>query len=99
MGLLQGSIALPSTLPLASLENRPGLLVLCQKFLLRTCDDLGYSPQETLVVGDGANDLRMMSVSGVAVGFQPKGILIPKINGAIFGSHQALKAIIDPKPQ
>ncbi|MUV90846.1 HAD hydrolase family protein, partial [Halapricum sp. CBA1109] len=34
--------------------------------------DLGLDLSETVAVGDGANDLPMLEVAGLAVGFDPK---------------------------
>ena len=56
--------------------------------------ELGISSYECLVVGDGANDLNMMSQAGVAVGYHPKPILIEKTHGAIFDDHRTLLDII-----
>jgi phosphoserine phosphatase len=48
-------------------------------------------PDKTIVVGDGANDLLMMKIGGMAVGFTPKPILWPDIDAANHtGDHQFL---------
>ncbi|RQG91828.1 phosphoserine phosphatase SerB [Natrarchaeobius chitinivorans] len=39
--------------------------------------DVGVDLEETVAVGDGANDLPMLSVSGLAVGFDPKPAVEP----------------------
>lgn len=44
-------------------------------FVLRTCARLGLDPKEVAAIGDGANDLSMLQISGVAVGIAPKDIL------------------------
>ncbi|MFW6435672.1 MAG: phosphoserine phosphatase SerB, partial [Halovenus sp.] len=41
-------------------------------------DDLDLDLSETVVVGDGANDLPMLEVAGLAIGFEPK----PAVEGA-----------------
>ena len=37
-----------------------------------TCHTIGCSPQQALVIGDGANDLQMMAISGASVAFMAK---------------------------
>jgi len=43
-----------------------------KKMLLQTCAQLGISPLETIAMGDGANDLPMMSVAGLSVAYHAK---------------------------
>jgi phosphoserine phosphatase len=43
-----------------------------RKMLLETCDTLGINPQQSIAVGDGANDLPMMGEAGLSVGFHAK---------------------------
>jgi len=40
-----------------------------RKMLLETCCGLGVSPQQAIVVGDGANDIPMMGVAGLSVAY------------------------------
>jgi phosphoserine phosphatase len=40
--------------------------------VLETCAQLGISPQQAIAVGDGANDLAMMSVAGLSVAYHAK---------------------------
>ena len=40
--------------------------------LLETCDALGIKPTEAIAMGDGANDLLMMGVSGLSVAYHAK---------------------------
>lgn len=47
-------------------------------FLLARTDELGISPQQTIAMGDGANDLLMMSVAGLSVAYHAK----PKVQEA-----------------
>ena len=43
-----------------------------KKMLLATCAQLGLEPQQAIAVGDGANDLPMMSVAGLSVAYHAK---------------------------
>ena len=43
-----------------------------QRMLLQTCEGLGISPQQAIAVGDGANDLPMMSAAGLSVAYHAK---------------------------
>ena len=54
-----------------------------KKMLLETCDKLGISPSQAIAMGDGANDLAMMSVAGLSVAYHAK----PKVR------EQAMVAI------
>src|SRR5450830_205284 len=39
------------------------------------CAGLGISPSEAIVMGDGANDLKMMSIAGMSVAFRAKPVV------------------------
>ena len=41
----------------------------------RVCAELGISTKKAIVMGDGANDLRMMGISGMSVAFRAKPIV------------------------
>lgn len=41
----------------------------------RTCAALNISPAEAIVMGDGANDLKMMGIAGLSVAFRAKPIV------------------------
>lgn len=43
-----------------------------QRMLLQTCRRLGLQPGQAIAVGDGANDLPMMSVAGLSVAYHAK---------------------------
>jgi phosphoserine phosphatase len=43
-----------------------------KKMLLETCARLGIEPRRAIAVGDGANDLPMMSVAGLSVAYHAK---------------------------
>ena len=49
-----------------------------RRMLLATCTAMGISPQQAIAMGDGANDLPMMSVAGLAVAYHAK----PKVRHA-----------------
>jgi len=41
----------------------------------RVCAELGISPSQAVVMGDGANDLRMMGIAGLSVAFRAKPVV------------------------
>jgi phosphoserine phosphatase len=41
----------------------------------RVCKELGITTQQAIVMGDGANDLKMMGISGMSVAFRAKPIV------------------------
>ena len=43
-----------------------------KKMLIATCEQLGFSPLDAIAMGDGANDLPMMSVAGLSVAYHAK---------------------------
>ena len=49
-----------------------------RRMLLATCEAMGISPQQAIAMGDGANDLPMMSVAGLSVAYHAK----PKVREA-----------------
>jgi phosphoserine phosphatase len=49
-----------------------------RRMLLATCEALGIWPQQAIAMGDGANDLPMMSVAGLSVAYHAK----PKVREA-----------------
>jgi phosphoserine phosphatase len=51
------------------------------KFVQIACERLGLSTQAALVMGDGSNDLPMMSNAGLSIGYQPKPIVQEKADG------------------
>ena len=54
-----------------------------RKMLLETCAQMGIQPAQAIAMGDGANDLPMMSVAGLSVAYHAK----PKVR------EQAMVAI------
>lgn len=43
--------------------------------LLHACAQLGIAPEQSIAVGDGANDAAMLAAAGLGVGFHPKSVL------------------------
>jgi phosphoserine phosphatase len=41
----------------------------------RVCTELGIAPARAIVMGDGANDLRMMGISGLSLAFRAKPVV------------------------
>jgi len=41
----------------------------------RVCAELGIAPSQAVVMGDGANDLKMMSIAGLSVAFRAKPVV------------------------
>lgn len=63
-------------------------------FVRRQCAELGISPSEALCAGDGSNDVAMVSLAGVGVGFRPKQVLRPHCAAALdFSGMDALKSL------
>jgi phosphoserine phosphatase len=49
----------------------------------RVCDELRIMPSQAIVMGDGANDLKMMSISGMSVAFRAKPVVREQANVAL----------------
>lgn len=43
-----------------------------KRVVLEVCELMGIAPEEAIAVGDGANDLPMMSVAGLSIAYHPK---------------------------
>lgn len=43
-----------------------------QRMLLQTCAEMGIAPSQAIAVGDGSNDLPMMSVAGLSIAYHAK---------------------------
>lgn len=64
-------------------------------YVKNKCAEMGWQTGEVAVVGDGANDLDMMALAGVAVGFRPKQVLYPHVHGVDgIGDHRFLAALL-----
>lgn len=51
-----------------------------QRELLRICRILSLSPTQCVAVGDGANDIGMIELAGLGVGFNAKEVLMPFVD-------------------
>jgi phosphoserine phosphatase len=49
----------------------------------RVCAELGISPKQAIVMGDGANDLKMMAISGLSVAFRAKPVVRAQVDVAL----------------
>jgi phosphoserine phosphatase len=49
----------------------------------RVCAELGIAPAQAIVMGDGANDLKMMEIAGLSVAFRAKPIVRAKADVAL----------------
>ena len=43
-----------------------------RRVLLEVAELMGIGPEQTIAVGDGANDLPMMAVAGLSIAYHPK---------------------------
>ena len=43
-----------------------------RRVLLEVCELMGIAPEQSIAVGDGANDLPMMAVAGLSIAYHPK---------------------------
>jgi phosphoserine phosphatase len=50
------------------------------RWLEQMCSRLGVLPGETVAIGDGANDIPMMEKAGLAIGYDPKPVLLPHLH-------------------
>ena len=46
-----------------------------QRTVERVCAEMGVSPRAAIVMGDGANDLKMMGIAGLSVAFRAKPVV------------------------
>lgn len=64
-----------------------------KRALERTCAAIGCAPSCAIVVGDGANDLEMMSIAGVSIAYRAKPRVRSSTTHAI--RHEWLDAILN----
>ncbi len=60
--------------------------------VMQHCKTLGISPSAAIVIGDGANDLQMMGIAGLAAGFRPKDIVAASVDVLI--EHLDLSSLL-----
>lgn len=53
------------------------------RFLQDYSEKMGLEPAQTLAVGDGANDLPMLEAAGLGLGYQPKPLLLERLENCI----------------
>jgi phosphoserine phosphatase len=62
----------------------------------RVCAEIGISPQQAIVMGDGANDLAMMKIAGMAVAFRAKPVVRAQAHVALnFVGLDGILALFD----
>lgn len=62
----------------------------------RVCAELGISPRQAIVMGDGANDLKMMGISGMSVAFRAKPVVHAQADVALnFVGLDGILALFD----
>jgi phosphoserine phosphatase len=64
-----------------------------RRIVEQTCVREGCTPAQAIVVGDGANDLKMMSIAGLSVAFHAKPIVRDETTHAV--NHCGLDAILN----
>lgn len=64
-----------------------------REFLLELCDQLNIGSNQTIAVGDGANDLRMMQDAGLSVAYHAKPTVQAAADTVL--NHRGLDAMID----
>ena len=68
-----------------------------RRMLTQTCLALGIEPQQAIAVGDGANDLPMMGMSGLSVAFHAKPKVCAQANVSIeSGGLDRLLEVVRP---
>jgi phosphoserine phosphatase len=71
-----------------------------KRVVLEVCELMGIAPAQAIVVGDGANDLPMMSVAGLSIAYHPKPAVAALAMVAIMngGMDRALEVLRAPAP-
>ena len=65
------------------------------QYIKEICTNHGWDAKEIIAIGDGANDINMMTFAAAAIGFTPKPALHPHIDLANFsGDHNVLEKLI-----
>jgi phosphoserine phosphatase len=58
----------------------------------RVCATMGITPRQAIVMGDGANDLKMMGIAGLSVAFRAKPVVRAQASVAL--NHSGLDALL-----
>ena len=62
----------------------------------RVCAEMGIRPEQAIVMGDGANDLKMMGIAGLSVAFRAKPVVRAQANVALnYTGLDGLLTILD----
>ena len=61
-------------------------------WLIRVRDELGLRPEQTIAVGDGANDLKMMSAAGISIAYHAKPVVQSQASYAL--NHVGLDGMV-----
>jgi phosphoserine phosphatase len=64
-----------------------------RRIVEETCRDIGCLPSQAIVVGDGANDLKMMLIAGLSVAFRAKPVVRSETTHAV--DHCGLDSILN----
>ncbi|OIB55490.1 phosphoserine phosphatase SerB [Natrialba sp. SSL1] len=56
-------------------------------------DDVGAELEDTVAIGDGANDLPMLEVAGLAIGFEPKPAVEPHCDVVVSSMAEAREVL------
>jgi 3-deoxy-D-manno-octulosonate 8-phosphate phosphatase KdsC-like HAD superfamily phosphatase len=67
----------------AAVASWPGLLEHGIAAVERVCAAMGIGPHQAIVMGDGANDLKMMAVAGLSVAFRAKPVVYQQAGVAL----------------
>jgi phosphoserine phosphatase len=63
----------------------------------RVCAQMGISPRQAIVMGDGANDLKMMGIAGLSVAFRAKPVVRSQADVALnYSGLDGLLTILAP---
>lgn len=63
------------------------------EYLLTLCDQYDLQPEQSIAIGDGANDLEMLKVSGIGIAYHAKPAV--QAQADIVFNHSGLDAVLD----
>ncbi|MDQ2050190.1 phosphoserine phosphatase SerB [Natronolimnohabitans sp. A-GB9] len=58
-------------------------------------DEVGVDLEDTVAVGDGANDLPMLQVAGLSIGFEPKPAVEPHCEVVVTSMDEAREVLVE----